>query len=189
MNMASLVEASKGFGGVWQFIFSVLGVVIASSIVIEISPIKINPVKTAVGWISKSFKGWFEDVIDSSLDKQLSGIKEEDKKRDEAIVKMDSALEDITKKVDQITDRIDQNEERAQANHIAAVRRSILTFGNQLRGGMDASKESFDDILEQYDEYREYVREKEISNGRMDLTISMIRDMYSQKFNHMPDES
>ena len=183
-----LLDVSKGLSGVWHVIFSLAGAFLASCLVIEIAPIKWNPIKAIFGLFSRGFKVWFAEVIDSSLDKQLKKVQEENKKRDEAIIKMDGAIEGLTEKVDNITNRIDQNEERAQANHISAIRRSILTFGNQIRGGMDASKESFDDIIEQYDEYKKYVKAKEISNGKMDLTIKLITNRYDELFNHVPDE-
>ena len=76
------------------------GTIIASSIVIEISPIKINPISILGKHISKGIKGWFKDIVDDSLDKSLEGVKEDNKKRDEAIVKMDGAIETLTDKVD-----------------------------------------------------------------------------------------
>lgn len=45
MDIGSLLAATKDFSGVWQLMLNLLGVIVASSIVIEISPIKINPVK------------------------------------------------------------------------------------------------------------------------------------------------
>jgi len=40
---------------------------------------------------------------------------------------------------------------------------------------MDASKESYDDILEQYDEYDEWIKKTKTANGRMTLSIEFIR--------------
>ena len=176
MDIGSLLAATKDFSGVWQLMLNLLGVIVASSIVIEISPIKINPVKKVFQWISKSFKTWFQDVIDSSLEKSLAEIKEDDKRRDEAVTS-------LTEKVDQITQRLDANEARAQQNHISLIRNQILTFSESLRSGQDASKESFDNILEAYDEYETYVEENHISNGRMSLSIAFIKEQYSQRFN------
>ena len=187
--MEQLMTVTGGLSSVWQLILYIFGTIIASSIVIEISPIKINPISLIGKHISKGIKGWFKDIVDDSLEKSLESVKEDNKKRDDAIVKMDGAIGSLTEKVDQITARIDANENRAQANHIAAVRRSILQFSNQLRDGMDASKESFDDILDQYDEYEEYVKANEISNGRMTMSIQLIREVYQQKFNHLPEKS
>ena len=187
MDLGQLISASKGVSSIWQIIGSVFLMIITSTIALEVAPIKLNPLKYIGNWLSRGFKSWFADVIDDSLDKQLSQIKEEDKKRDEAIVKMDGAIENLNDKIDQITDRIDTNEQRAQANHIAAIRRSILGFGNQIRGGMDASKESYDDIIEQYDEYAEYIKANKLENGKMDLTIKFIRDRYDELFNHVPE--
>lgn len=42
---------------------------------------------------------------------------------------------------------------------------------------MDASKESFDDILEQYDEYSQWIASTPGAvNGKMDLSIKFIRE-------------
>lgn len=180
MDIESLLAATKDFSGIWQLIFNLFGVFIASSVAIEISPIKINPIQKIFQLISKGFKKWFQDVIDDSLDKSLSEIKEHDKKKDEL-------FNCLTEKVDNISKRMDANEARAQANHIAAIRRSVLTFGNQIRSGMDASKESYDDIIEQYDEYAEYIKANKLENGKMDLTIKFIRDRYDELFNHVPE--
>lgn len=100
MDIGQLISASKGVSSIWQIILNILLVILASSFVLEIAPIKINPLKFIGNWLSRGFKSWFADVIDDSLDKQLSGIKEEDKKRDEAIVKMDGAIESLTDKID-----------------------------------------------------------------------------------------
>lgn len=188
MDVGQLLEASKGASSIWQIIVNIFLIILASSFVLEISPIKINPLRYFGNIISRGFKSWFTDVIDDSLDKQLADIREDDKKRDEAIEKMDGAIENLSEKIDQVTNRINENEDRAQANHIAAVRRSVLAFGNQLRSGMDGSKESFDDILEQYDKYSEYVKANELQNGKMDMTIKLIRTRYDELFNHVPND-
>lgn len=185
MGLDQVINASKGVSNLWQLAISVLQIFLASSFVLEIVPIKINPIKTFFGWVSKGFKSWFADVIDDSLEKSLADIKEEDKKRDTAVANLTNKLDNIFERVDNITTRIDENEARAQSHHISDIRRSILGFANQLRDGMDASKESFDDILEQYDEYQQYVEANALHNGRMDLSIKFIRDRYDEQFNHV----
>lgn len=183
MNINQLLAVTDGASSIWQLVLYVCGIVLASSIVIEISPIKINPLKKIIQLVSKNFKEWFTNIIDDSLDKQLSEIKEDDKKRDGAIISLTEKIDGITERVDQMQKHMDENEYRAQSNHISDIRRSILGFSDNLRAGMESSKESFDDILEQYDEYEQFVEEHSIPNNRMDLSVQFIREQYQQRFN------
>ena len=172
------METTKDFSQLWSILISLLGVILASSVVIEISPIKINPLQKIFELCTRSFTQWMKGVIETSL----KPIEESNKKRDEIIDSMSG-------KIDAISDRINDNEARAQRNHIAAVRRSVLGFADALRGGMDASLESFDDILEQADEYKQYIDETNTPNGKMILSLKFIDAEYEKKFNHPPKKS
>ena len=69
MDIDQLLELTGGVSSIWQLVVYIFGIIIASSVVIEISPIKINPLKKIIEFASKSFKAWFKDIIDDSLDK------------------------------------------------------------------------------------------------------------------------
>lgn len=187
MDMDTLLAATKDFSGVSNLIVNIILVIIASSVIIEISPIKINPIKWLFGFISKSFKGWFEDVIDSSLDKQLAELKEDDKRRDVAIDNLAEKVDQMSESVTTMREKIDANEEKAQLNHIYSVRRSILSFADNLRSGMKPSKESFDNILEFADEYSEYCVRTGMKNGKVKLSLAFIQEQYQIAFNKVND--
>lgn len=190
MDIDQLLELTGGVSSIWQLVVYIFGIIIASSVVIEISPIKINPLKKIIEFASKSFKAWFKDIIDDSLDKQLADIKEEDKKRDEAVVSLTDKVDKISDRIDMMQNRMNENEKRAQWNHIKLIRSSILSCAEQIRQGNDPSQESFNNALEQYDEYEEYITNNKLQkkNGKLEMSIKLIKRRFDELYNKTDDK-
>lgn len=122
----------------------------ALSTFIQISPIKINPWSALARWVGRAING---EVINemASLKKEIQGVKED--------------IEGV---------------KAADAERDAKAARSrILRFGDELIEKERHTKEHFDDVLEDIDEYEAYCREhKDFKNNRTHATTQYILEVY-----------
>ena len=101
---------------------------------VEISPIKINPWSMLIRWLAR-----------------LLGIN--DLKTE--IVQVRDRMDELEKKIDSM--KI-SNDEKNQLKEALAARRRILRFNDELLQKVKHSKEMFDDILSDIDNYDRYCR-------------------------------
>ena len=123
-----------------QIIGGFAGIFILLSCLIEISPIKINP----LGWVGERING-------------------------KLINKIDTLEEDVTKIKDDAAKR-----------YAVDCRTRILIFGDEVRRGVLHSKEHFDQVLEDIDNYEKYCDEHpRFKNNKTVVTTSMILGAYT----------
>ena len=101
---------------------------------IEIAPIKINPWSMLIKWIAR-----------------LLGIVE--LKTD--VIQIRDRMDELEEKIDKI--KISENE-KFQLKEALAARRRILRFNDELLQKVKHSKEMFDDVLSDIDNYDRYCR-------------------------------
>ena len=63
-------------------------------------------------------------------------------------------------------------------NNIERMRYEILDFANRVRKS-DSNKESYDHILETYDNYMIMLKENGLENGRVDAAMKYIKEKYT----------
>lgn len=103
-------------------------------------------------------------------------------KLNEDYLQMVSNIKKIKDAVSELSDqlmRLHLEDERSRIRH---TRHIILQFADDLRNGWEYSQESYNNIIEMYDEYEKYVRQNNIKNGRMDIAIAYIRDSYEKLY-------
>lgn len=136
-----------------QLIGSGVGILAVLSLFIELTPpIKWNPISDIIKWIGKKAN---KELLD--------GFKEFEKKLDA----METSIEEI----------------RTEANAQNAIecRVRILHFGDEILHGLKHSKESFDQVLADIDEYEQYCQDHpEFKNNRTVLTTSKIKETYTE---------
>ena len=139
----NIYEILFGGGGVLFLLFSL----------VEISPIKINPLSALAKWLGRAFNS---DVI-----KELETVK---------------ATQAETRK--RLEDYINTNDKR----EADGCRARILRFNNELIRDIPHTKEEFVEALKDIDDYERYCREHpDYANGRAVHAIANIGRVYDER--------
>ena len=113
---------------------------------LQFSKININPWDKIFGWIG--------DRLNSKLLERLKGLETE-----------------MTKIKDSLNDHIRESE----VKDLQDTRRDILEFANSCMNGRRHTKEQFDFIIKQCDDYETYIEKNDIKNGVVTSAIREIR--------------
>ena len=127
--------------------FSFWGVILLIlSIGVEFTPIKWNPWSAILGWIG------------SKLNSRLN-----------------AKLNEIDQKVDKLSTDLNDHITESAAKEIKDTRRDILEFCNSCMTGRKHTKEQFEFVIKQCDDYEAYITQNKIKNGVVDAAITEIR--------------
>lgn len=113
---------------------------------LQFSKININPWDKIFGWIG--------DRLNSKLSERLKGLETE-----------------MTKIKDSLNDHIRESE----VKDLQDTRRDILEFANSCMNGRRHTKEQFDFVIKQCDDYESYIEKNNIKNGVVTSDIREIR--------------
>jgi hypothetical protein len=122
-----------------------IGFVIIASL-LQISKININPWDWLFGLIG--------DKLNSNLNKQLKEVKGE---------------------VKEIKDHLTEHIKESEIKDLQDIRRDILEFANSCMNGRKHTKEQFDFIIKECDNYESYIEKNKIKNGVVTSAIREIR--------------
>lgn len=101
-------------------------------------------------------------------------INRHDKRKDDNL--------DVLIKIDTLGHKIDSLENRIEETNATQARIRILSFSDELRHGVLHSKESFDQVNSDIDEYRKYCREhRDYENNRSVMAIANIEAVYAER--------
>ncbi len=140
------------------------------SIGIEIVPkIKWNPWSSLIKWIGTQFNSKIDSNIDSKIKLVQSDIQAVDKK-------VEYLQHEVTKVQDDLTNHIKESEMKS----LQDTRRDILDFGNACMNGRKHTKEQFDFVIKQCDEYEKYIKTTDTKNGVIEAAINEIRRLYEK---------
>ena len=118
---------------------------------VQISPIKINPWDILLGWIGERFNSGMNKKID----------------------KIDIRVDKMEKQIDKHI--IDNKHEELQKK-----RQYLVEFVTEGVNGKRHTKESFETAIRACDEYEQFVKDNNISNGVINSTIHAIRAKYEE---------
>lgn len=116
------------------------------SIGVEFTPIKFNP------W--SSILSWFGSKWNSRLNEKLK---------------------EISKKVDKLNTDLDKHIAESAAKELRDTRKDILDFCNSCMTGQKHTKEQFEFVIKQCDNYEKYIEDNKIKNGVINAAINEIR--------------
>lgn len=164
--MNELVELiSNNFSVIEKHLTDILKILACLGIVVDVTPwIKINPIRAVLKIISNLVSRYLENIIKNCTNDIRQSLKEQDEK----ISNLDKRFEE--KCTEDLMDKID------------TIRWTILDFGNAITK-RDYDKEAYDHIIELHDWYKKTIDEKQIPNGRMDITYAFIEKKYNEEFN------
>lgn len=135
-----------------EFIANGGGLVFIVMSLIEISPIKLNPWKAVARWIGSAIN---KDITDE--------------------------VNEIKSQIDKIDATINNMREAAQERYVILCRTRILRFGDELLHGTHHSKEHFDQILSDINDYESYCESHHnFKNNQAIMTIRHIKTVYTE---------
>lgn len=130
----------------------------------------------AISYVAEKFGLKTKAMIrEETQDKDIAVLKEQQEK-------VFTDLDDIKNLVTVLSTSVTDMRAASEAKDMKRTRREILNFSDALRSGRTTSKESIDDILEMYDDYEQYIHDNHLTNGRMDMAITYIKDYYQNHF-------
>ena len=118
---------------------------------VQISSIKLNPWDILLGWIGERFNSGMNKKID----------------------KLDDRVDKMEKQIDKHI--IDNKHEEVQKK-----RQYLVEFVTEGVNGKRHTKESFETAIRACDEYEQFVKDNNISNGVINSTIYAIRAKYEE---------
>lgn len=130
---------------------TILAVLAFFGIVIEVSPIKINPIT------------YLLNKINAPIKNELNALK--------------SDVEDLK---GEIKTKIDKQSERIDEIRMQELRKDILNFSNALSRGTLFPRESYTDIFDAHTEYENLITQYDFKNGRVDFAMNNIRKKYNE---------
>ena len=134
-------------------------VVFLMSIGIEIIPkIKWSPWSTIIKWIGSRFNS----KIDAKMDEVRGEIKT------------------LDKKIDHVQGELSKHVAESEIKSLQDTRRDILDFCNACMNGRRHTKEQFDFIIHQCDDYEAYIKKNKVKNGVIEAAIKEIRRLYDK---------
>ena len=87
---------------------------------------------------------------------------------------------DIVKRVDVIEGKLDEHIRDSASERIRKTRADILVFGNECMRGTPHTKEQFDFVLSECDQYEGHMESTNTPNGVAKATIKEIRRLYAK---------
>ena len=148
--LSAIGMKSYTFWGIIAFLMS-LG--------IEFVPkIKWNPWTAIIKWIGSKFN--------SKLDAKIDIVREE--------------IKTLDNKVNAVSSELNKHIEESQSKNLSDTRRDILDFCNSCMNKRRHTKEEFDFVVTQCDDYEIYIKKNEIKNGVIEAAIKEIRRLYEK---------
>lgn len=137
--------------------------VFLASVGIEIMPkIKWNPWSSLIKWIGMRFN--------SHIDRRVGKLDEKFDKEIELLnIKVDTLQKDLTKYVVE-----------SENKNLQDLRRDILDFCNSCINGRRHTREEFNFVIKECDNYEIYIKDREIKNGVIEAAIKEIRRLYDK---------
>jgi hypothetical protein len=160
-----------------------VAVLIAMSLLIEITPIKLNPWSWLAKKIGTAFNGAVMKEIcnlKSDMGKEIGNLKTE-------IGNVKTEMGNVNKEVQEIKKDVADIREEAKEREATNRRARILEFGDEILHEVDYSKEHWDSVLMDISAYEHYCDDHpHYMNNVAKATIKHIKHMYDK---HLEDDS
>lgn len=139
-----------------SYIWQVIGLIVGSTFVIQISPWKINP------W------GWFLKRLGTVVNEEMT-----------------EKIDGISKEVVNLEEKVENLEEDMDENNTKQNRRRILRFSDECRREEKHSMEHFNEILDDIKEYKQYCEDHpKFKNDKCSMSIDFVEDAYKHCQEH-----
>ena len=117
--------------------------------VVQITPIKWNPWDRILSWVG-----------------------------DRLNTKVNTKIDDVNQKVDDLEKKLDAHVSESEARDLKDTRKNILDFANSCMYKRKHTKEQFDFVIKECDDYEIFIETNHIKNGVISSAIREIRRLY-----------
>lgn len=170
MTLQEIICIFQSRGGFW------IAVLVCLSLLIEITPIKFNP----LSWLAKKIG----TALNGDVMKELSNLKSEMGKE---IGTVKTEMSGVNKEIKGIKKDVADIREEAKEREATSRRVRILEFGDEILHNVDYSKEHWDNVLRDITEYENYCdAHPHYMNHVAKATIKHIKNMYDK---HLDEDS
>ena len=83
-------------------------------------------------------------------------------------------------RIDELQKKLDKHISESELKDVQDIRRDILDFANSCMYGRKHTKEQFDFVIKECDDYEDYIERKKIKNGVVTSAIKEIRRLYDK---------
>lgn len=97
---------------------------------------------------------------------------------DKKIAALDKKVGDVDKKIDQVNKELKAHITESEEKSLQDTRRDILEFCNACMNKRKHTKEQFDFVIKECDQYEKHIKTHEIKNGVIEAAIAEIRRIY-----------
>lgn len=150
--------------GFWGFVIFLM------SIGIEIVPrIKWSPWTSLIRWLGSRFNFKVNENIDSKM-VGLNG----------KIDTIEKKVNTIETKVETVSTNLDDHIKESEINYLKDTRRDILNFCNACMNKRRHTREQFQFVLKQCDNYEKYIEDNKLKNGEITAAIKEIRRLHEK---------
>lgn len=161
----------------------------------------IQKIKEVFGFKTK------DELYRQEIDKRLKDIDDRLNRHSDKISHIEKKLHEVDKKVDESADAFHKKQEKYHDQTIVIrgelrdeqkeikssvlelrdlmikkdindMRWEILDFANAVMSGRDYNKEQYDHVLETYEDYEKILKDNNMENGKVDLSMGFIKKQY-----------
>ena len=134
-------------------------VVFLTSLGIELIPkFKWSPWSTLIRWVGCRFN--------SKIDAKMDAVRGE--------------IKVLDKKIDYVQGELSKHISESEEKSLQDTRRDILDFSNACMNNRKHTKEQYDFMIHECDEYEAYIKKHDIKNGVIEAAIKEIRRLYDK---------
>ena len=137
---------------------------------VEVSPIKINPLAALFKYIGKK--------TTAEVNEKLDELKEEYGNREDELRKSHEVLTESFNNLQAEIHTVKREFEIKNAND---KRWDILDFANSCRNGRKHGREEWEHVIDQLKCYETYVKENKIDNGVIEEETRYLRELYRER--------
>ena len=109
---------------------------------------------------------WFGSVFNSKIDQKMDTVRGE--------------IKILDRKIDWVQTELSQHISESEQKALQDMRRDILDFSNACMNNRKHTKEQFDFMIRQCDDYEAYIKKNEVKNGVIEAAIKEIRRLYEK---------
>ena len=134
------------------------GLLAGLGVIIQITPIKINPYSTLSNWIGLSFK-WVGKKLNQDMMENITSIQSE---------------------IKEVKEELDKHIAESDVKEAKRIRGEILDFANSCSNGRKHKMEEYEHIMDIYTDYHDFTERRKIKNGYLDEQYNYILDVFKQ---------
>ena len=147
--METVAESKPFFEWLWNHL---IYIIFGLSVIIQITPIKLNP------W-SRIFK-WFGNAINGEVKESINNVNQS---------------------INTINTKMTNMEGEMRTNEKDRIRWEVLDFANSCHNGVNHSKDEFLHIITLNDKYKELLKLTKDNNGVFEAEYQYVYDLFQKK--------